>query len=199
MDNGMLSPSDVALLNDKNGNNFGENSFIWIFALLILFGGGNGFGFGNRGGNPVTEADLCNANSFQELKGSVRGLSDQIGSMNVGLTKGLCDFGYSTLAQFNQLEAQLSECCCTTQRAIDNVRFDMANYHADTNAVVTAQTQKILDAISGNRMADMQSRINQLELQSQLCGVVRYPTAMTYAQNINPFCNYGNGCGCQNI
>lgn len=190
---GTLTASDVALLQDRNGNNFGENSFIWIFALLILFGGGNGFGFGNKGG-AVTEAGLCNANSFNELKGSVRGLSDQIDNMNVGLTKGLCDLGYTTLTQFNQLERELADCCCQTQRNIDSVRFDMANYHADTNAVVTAQTQKILDAISGNRMADMQSRINQLELQSQLCGVVRYPTAMTYATNCNPFC--GGGCGC---
>lgn len=194
MDNGMLSASDVALLSDKNGNNFGENSFIWIFALLILFGSGNGFGFGNRGGG-VSEADLCNANSFQELKSSVRGVSEQINGMNVNLNKGLCELGYTTLSQFNQLERELADCCCQTQRNIDSVRFDMSNYHADTNAVITAQTQKILDAISGNRMADMQSRINQLELQSQLCGIVRYPTSMTYATNCNPFFG-NNGCGC---
>lgn len=191
---GTLSPSDVALINRDNGMGWGDNSFMWIFALLLL-GSGN-FGFGGGNGRPVTESDLCNANSFSELKGSVRDVSDQIASMNVGLTKGLCDMGYTTLDQFNQLERQLADCCCTTQRAIDSVKFDMANYAAGTNAHVTEQTQKILDAISGNRMADMQNQINQLQLQAALCNVVRYPLQTTYATNCNPFSGWGNGnCG----
>lgn len=187
---GTLSASDVALLN-RDSMGWGDNSFMWIFALLLL-GSGN-FGFGGNG-RAVTEADLCNANSFTELKNSVMNVSDQIGNMNIGLTKGLCDMGYTTLAQFNQLERQLADCCCTTQRAIDGVKFDMANYAAASNAHVTEQTQKILDAISGNRMADMQNQINQLQLQAALCGVVRYPTTTTYATACNPFFN-GYNCG----
>lgn len=186
-----LSASDVALINRDNGMGWGDNSFMWIFALLLL-GSGN-FGFGGNG-RAVTESDLCNANSFSELKSSVMNVSDQIGSMNIGLTKGLCDMGYTTLEQFNQLERQLADCCCTTQRAIDGVKFDMANYAAASNAHVTEQTQKILDAISGNRIADMQNQINQLQLNAALCGVVRYPTATTYATNCNPFFS-GYNCG----
>ena len=53
MDNGNLSASDVALLSGGNGfNNWGDSSFMWIFALLVLAGGGfgglgwnNGFGY----------------------------------------------------------------------------------------------------------------------------------------------------------
>ena len=187
-----LSASDVALINRDNGMGWSDNSFVWIFALLLL-GSGN-FGFGGNG-RAVTESDLCNANSFSELKGSVRDVSDQISSMNVGLTKGLCDMGYTTLAQFNQIEQQLSECCCQNLRAIDSVKSDMANYAAASNAHVTEQTQKILDAISGNRMADMQNQINQLQLQSALCNVVRYPNATTYATTCNPFFG-GYSCGC---
>ena len=47
MENGTLSASDVALLSGNNGM-WGDGSFMWIFALLILAGGGfNGFGWGN--------------------------------------------------------------------------------------------------------------------------------------------------------
>lgn len=190
MDGNTLSASDVALL-ERNGAGWGDNSFFWIFALLLL-GSGN-FGFGGNG-RAVTESDLCNANSFSELKGSVMNVSDQIASMNIGLTKGLCDMGYTTLTQFNQLERQLADCCCTTQRSIDSVKFDMANYAAASNAHVTEQTQKILDAITGNRIADMQNQINQLQLNAALCGVVRYPTATTYATTCNPFFG-GYNCG----
>lgn len=55
-ENGGLSASDVALITDRGGNNggfggWGDSSFFWIFALLILANGGFGNGgFGNNGG-----------------------------------------------------------------------------------------------------------------------------------------------------
>lgn len=72
-------------------------------------------------------------------------------------------------------------------------RYEAAMNTASINANTTAQTQKILDAIMGNRMADMQNQINQLQLQSAMCGVVRYPNATTYNAGTSPFCG---GCGC---
>lgn len=63
---------------------------------------------------------------------------------------------------------------------------------------VTEQTQKVLDTITGNRMADMQNQINQLQLSQALCGVVRYPNTFAYNAGPSPFC--GNGCcGTANI
>lgn len=181
-----MTPADFAAMNGNDGM-FGGNG-IWFLALLFLFGGGFGYGgYGARGGAPVTEADLCNANSFNDLKSGVRNVSDQIGSMNVGLTKGLCDLGYTVYGQFASLERQLADCCCGIERNIDGVNYNVASQAAAINANTTAQVQKILDAITGNRMADMQNQINQLQLQSALCGVVRYPTATTYATTCNPF------------
>ena len=63
------------------------------------------------------------------------------------------------------------------------------------NANTTAGVQKILDAMSDNRMADMQNQINQLQLQNAVAGVVRYPNASTYYAGNNPFCNCGSCCG----
>lgn len=184
-----MTPADFAALNGNDGM-FGGNG-IWFLALLFLFGGG--FGYGARSGAPVTEADLCSANSFNDLKSSVRDVSGQISSMNVGLTKGLCDLGYTIYGQFASLERQLADCCCGIERNIDGVNYNVASQAAAINANTTAQVQKILDAITGNRMADMQNQINQLQLQSALCGVVRYPTATTYATTCNPFFG-GYGC-----
>lgn len=193
---GNYTLSDIRAVTDGNDGMFGGNG-LWFLALLFLFGNG-GFGWGNRNGAPVTEADLCSANSFNDLKSGVRDISDQISSMNVGLTKGLCDMGYTMFGQFASLERQLADCCCGIERNIDGVNYNVAQQAAAINANTTAQTQKILDAITGNRMADMQNQINNLQLQSALCGVVRYPTATTYATNCNPFFG-GYGCGCANI
>lgn len=85
---------------------------------------------------------------------------------------------------------------CSVQRAIDGVNYNNALNTAAINENTTAQTQKILDAITGNRMADMQNQINQLQLQQAVSGVVRYPSASTYYAGTNPFCNCGfNGAG----
>lgn len=75
-------------------------------------------------------------------------------------------------------------------------RYDAAMNTAAINANTTAQTQKILDAITGNRMADMQNQINALELQNQLASVVRYPNNTFYAV---PSPCFNTGCGCGNI
>lgn len=192
---GNYTLSDIRAVTDGNDGMFGGNG-LWFLALLFLFGNG-GFGWGNRNGAPVTEADLCSANSFNDLKSGVRDISGQISSMNIGLTKGLCDMGYTMFGQFASLERQLADCCCGIERNIDGVNYNVAQQAAAINANTTAQTQKILDAITGNRMADMQNQINQLQLQSALCGVVRYPTATTYATTCNPFFG-GYGCGCGN-
>lgn len=63
---------------------------------------------------------------------------------------------------------------------------------AAINANTTAVGQKIIDTLTQNRMEAMQNRINQLELQNQLAGVVRYPNGWTYNAGAAPFCA---GCG----
>ena len=191
-----MSPADMrAVLDGRDGygDGFGMGGgwFAWI--LLFALMGGNGFGWGNRGGNPVTESDLCNANSFNDLKSSVRNVSDQVSGMNIGLTKGLCDFGYTTLEQFNNVEQQIAACCCQNERIALENRYLAAQNTAEINANTTAQVQKVLDALCGNRMADMQNQINQLQMQAALCGIPR-TNPYGYGIYAYPTCQPGYGC-----
>lgn len=214
MDNG-VSLSDIATATRNNDGAFGgEMGFFWIFALLLLpglFGGGM---WGNRGqGEPVSESALCNSMNFNNLENSVGRLGDQLNNAYMGLQNGMSQMGYATLQNFGQTQrdmctgfsavtsavnaaaAQAQQCCCDTEKAILENRYLAERNTAATNAVTVEQTQKILDAICGNRMADMQNQINNLQLQTALSGVVRYPMATTYATTCNPF--FG-GCACGN-
>ena len=189
------SISDIKAVTDGNDGMFGGGSILLVLVLffILMMGGGNW----NGRGNAVTEADLCNANSFSELKSAVARNADGISGMYTGLQNGLSNLGYETLRNFNTLQAQLADCCCTIQRGIDSVNYNGA---INTSNIIQAQergTQKILDAICGNRMADMQSQINQLQLQAALCGVVRYPNAITYGAGPSPF--FGGCCNQCNI
>ena len=199
-----LSASDVALLNERGGNGGwgnGLSGMEWIFALLILpaLWGGNGF-FGNRGGanggrgEPVTEAGLCNAMNFNNLENAVGRLGDAQQAQFTQLTNGVCNLGYETLGNIKSLESLISNCCCQTDRMVLENRYISEQNTASINANTTAQVQKILDAICGNRMVDMQNQINQLQLQAALCGVIRYPNQTTFTAGLNPFFN--SGCGC---
>jgi hypothetical protein len=194
------------------GDGFGGgNAFIWIFGLLILLGLFNGNGLGVGGGNSnAIQNDINRGFDNQNLQAQTRdilaattsGTAQAVAATNQTFhdTLGIIQNRYDELArdisglavgQANLL-AKENECCCSTLRAIDGVNYNAAMNTAAINANTTAQTQKILDAITGNRMADMQSRINALELQQAVAGVVRYPMASTYSSGCNPFC----GCGC---
>lgn len=190
------------------GNCYGNGMFgmEWLFALLILPAITNGgfYGNGNRGvAEPVTESGLCNAMNFNNLEGAVGRISDQVNGVNTNLGNAVCNLGYETLRNFNSLEAQVASCCCGIEKLLLENKYQAAQNTAEINANTTAQVQKILDAICGNRMADMQNQINQLQLNAALCGIVRYPTQTTYGAGFNPFFNSGcgcnNGCGCGNI
>ena len=92
-----------------------------------------------------------------------------------------------------QVMANQNQCCCSTLRAIDGVNYANAQNTAAINANTTAAVQKVLDAISTNKMEALQGRINQLELNNAVAGVVRYPTNFSYNAGPSPFCG---GCGC---
>lgn len=104
-----------------------------------------------------------------------------------------------------QLLANQNDCCCSTKMLINEVgnnimselaqaRYENAMNTASINANTTAQTQRIIDMMTGNTIQDLRDQVQGLQLASQLQNVVRYPNGWTYNAGNNPFCN--NGCGC---
>ena len=205
MDNAGLSAADVALLNN-DGNGWG--GMIWLFAILALMGGGFGGGWGNNNGNAI-QADVNRGFDNQNLQAQTRDIlaavtagtaqsvatanqvyHDVVGYVGDKYTELQRDVAGLAVGQANLL-AKENECCCSILRAIDGINYNAAMNTAAINANVTAVGQKIADLIVGNRMDDMQNRINQLELQNQLGNVVRYPNGWTYNAGNSPFCG---GC-----
>jgi len=89
------------------------------------------------------------------------------------------------------LLAHQNDCCGGLTRQIMQNNYDAALRDAATNANFTAQIQSVKDLIAQDKMEAMQNRINQLELQNALAGVVRYPNGWTYNAGNSPFCG---GC-----
>ena len=201
MDNGTITP--VMPVGDGFG---GGSSFMWIFALLILmFGMGGGFGFGgNQSGVNTLNADMQRGFDNQNLQAQTRdilsavtnGTAQTIAATAQNASNAITaikDGNASLIREFGNVETALSalageqqSCCCNVLRAVDGVNYNQAINTAAINANTTAQTQKILDAIMGNRMADMQSQINALQLQAATSNVLRYPNAWTFNVGVFP-------------
>lgn len=195
-----------------NGDGFGfGGSGLWLFAILALMWGGNGF-FGGNGNNNTNaiQADVNRGFDNQNLQAQTRDIlsavtngtaqtiaastanaSNAINAIKDGNASLIREFGNVETA-LTALSGNMQQCCCSTLRAIDGVNYNAAMNTASINATTTAQTQKILDALAQNRIDALQAQVNQLQLQNAVAGVVRYPTASTYTSGTNPFC----GCGC---
>lgn len=221
MDNG-LSAADVALLNGRNdGFGFGGDggAFMWIFALLILAGGGFN-GWGNNGfANAIGYENLATSNEVQRGFDNQNAMANQreiLAAVNAQGQAGIAatnqtfhdslaamqnlynetarDISNLALGQAN-LAANQAQCCCETKQLIMQNNYDGALRDAATNANFTAQIQSVKDMIAQDKIEALQGRINQLELQNATANVLRYPNSWTYNAGMSPFCGCGNGCG----
>lgn len=118
-----LSASDIALLNDRNGNGngfFGGDGWwvIIIFALIFGWGGnGNGF-FGNGGGSTSVYEGYVLNNDFSVLSNQMsQGFASQERKLD-GITNGLCSLGYDNLAQINGVNMNIANSAANITNAI---------------------------------------------------------------------------------
>ena len=190
-----MTPADYAAVNGNNsGGMFGNNEWGWI-VILLLFGYGRGFGglggfgggFGGQGGcgcgSPcATQADLAagfnNSAVLSNLNGIDSTLCQGFNGVNTAILQAshdtdnaVCNLGYNIQSGFNSLAHQVSDCCCTTQRAIDGVRYDMASQACDTRSAIYNSTRDIIDNANANSRAILdfltQDKIATLTAENQ--------------------------------
>ena len=220
------------------------NGILGLAALGLIFGDGFGnFGSGRNNGGVVTnstipvatQADVRAAVDQQtlisKLDQQTYGLADSTYALNNTITNGfhgvdnaICTLGYNVQNGFNTIGHQISDCCCTTQRAIDGVNYNMAKGFCDLGNVINMQTRDIIDNQNANyrglmdflvqeKLSTKDAQIAQLQnqlSQSQQNGVIRAAIDASTAEIIrrtgnecpipayvvpNPNCCYGNPVG----
>lgn len=187
MENG-LSLADIAAVTKENDGMFAGNGGMWIFALLILLLIGNGGLFGGRGdfgqfATAASQSEILIGQQFQNLDNKIDRLGNGIADATFALNNSIKDGNYAT-------QTAIKDCCCTSQRNTDALRYDMAQQFATANAVTTSQTQKILDALSQNKIDSLQAQVSELKTQNMFCGI---PKINPYMYGVSP---YNNGCNC---
>ena len=190
MENNFSLADIAAACNNENG--CGTNGGMWIFALLMLLALGNNGGlFGN--GNRDRNASVGDVQRSQDFAAIERQLNEGVAATRQGVydtTAAVKDGNYNILGELRDLQtvsnngfSNMQNCCCETNRNIDSVKFDMANYSAAIQANSTANAQKVLDQLNQNKIDALQSQVNNLQLQQAMCGV---PKISPYGYSMYP-------------
>ena len=203
-----------------NGGDFGNSSFFWVFALLLLgMGGFGGYGWGNNGfANAIGYENLATSNEVQrgfDNQNSMANQRDILSAVNSGTaqavaatnqtfhdTLGIIQNRYDELARDisglavgqAQTLANQNACCCATKELIMQNNYDGAMRDAATNANFTAQIQGVKDMIAQNKIEDLQNQVNQLQLAQATAGMLKFPNSWTYGAGYFP--PVFGGCGC---
>ena len=210
MDNPM-SLSDIAAVTRNNDNDGWGNGGAWWIVILFLFVFMGGGFWGNRQGE---FGQYATAASQQEIL-----FGQQFGQINdrlTGIGNGICNLGYEmqgnigqlgkevALAQAgtnatilqtgNSIQNQIAQCGCDNRLATANLAAQMDKQTCEINSNIDAKFAELQKNQFEQTIAAQAQRINQLELASQMYGVVRYPNGYTYSAGQSPFCGC-NGCG----
>ena len=219
--------------NNRNNDGMFGNDWAWIVILLLFgwggrgFGGFGGFGGGNGGGNCcnpcATQADLAagfnnsavlsNLNDLalgqagiqQTLCQGFNGVNTTVMQGFNGVGNAICNLGYNVQGGINGLSAQLADCCCTTQRAIDSVKYENAtNTCAIQNTIqnttrdiidnANANSRAILDFLTQDKIATLTAENQSLKLQASQTAQNSYIGATVDAAVAELIRRTGNDC-----
>ena len=220
-----LSAADImAMTKDDGQNNWINNPFIYLVWLALLGGNGGLFGRNDRGDcatqGALTRSDMYegfnNQDVNNQLRGITYGLSDGFYAVNTGMLNGfngiqrdLCQGFNAVTSGINNLGYQMSNCCCSIERAVDTARYEAAQntcqitnaIHQEgeaTRALINANTvQELRDKLEA-RDRDILARdfqLSQLNQNATLinaikpCPIPAYITCSPYAtNNCSPCC-----------
>ncbi len=188
--NECMSPADIAAVtrNNDSGNNsgWGGDWGAWIILFLIFgmfgwggFGGFGGFGGGFGGGSGLqgmaTRADINEGFALNNLQSGItavqQGICDSTYALNNTVTNGFNSTNIALMQGQNALQAQLADCCCTTQRAIDGVSYNMATNTCALQNTMNSNTRDIIDNQNAGTRAILdylcQDKISALQNENQ--------------------------------
>ena len=183
----------------NGGFGWGGDWSAWIILFLIwgAFGGGwgNGFGGGFGGANGpgfqgyATRSDINDGFALNNLQSGINSIQNGICDSTYTLTNAINNGFHGVDNAVCNLGYQLQDCCCTTQRAVDGVnynmatqsagiqnaiqgvRYDMATQACDTRNTIQTSTRDIIDNANANSRAILdfltQDKIATLQAENQ--------------------------------
>ena len=125
-------------------------------------------------------------------------IQDNTAAVNAGLAQNRYDAALNTanlnagISQ-NRYEAALAN--ANVNAGLAQNRYDAAMNTSSIIQAIQQDGEATRQMMQQNKIEALQQKVQGLELQNAVAGVVRYPMSTAYNAGYNPFCNCGNGCG----
>lgn len=175
-----LSPADIMAMTqgDNNNNGFG-GTWTWVFFLffLLAWGGGGLFGGGSTQG-ALTRAELADGLGRQDMFRNQDMILTEVSAFERDATNRWGNIQYEVMKGLNDNRFAQQECCCTTNRNIDAVRYENAKNTCDivntsnlnTRDILTNQNagvQRILDYLATDKIEGLRTELQSANLTIQ--------------------------------
>lgn len=200
--------------NNNCGNGFGGWGDGWWILLLLLCGWGNGNNgwAGNGGGNQMLGYELGRVATTNDVASgfSTSEIMSDLNDIILQNSQGFAAVQQTLCQGFNGINQAISDCCCQTQRSIDNVNYNMAKNTCDIIQSGKDNTQRIIDYLVCKDNQELRDQNLALRLQASQSAQNAYliselrPTAKPAYLTCSPFDTmfangyngYNGGCGC---
>lgn len=209
---------------DGYGDGWGGGCWWIVLLFFAIMWGGNGM-WGNNGfQNAIGYENLATSNEVQrgfDNQNSMANQRDILAAVQGNALQEMQNTNQNTQYitgqvndKYNELQrdiagvamtqqaamAQQSQCCCETKMLISQTAADQRYESAmQNNAVlqaIQAEGNATRQMIQQDKIDGLQQKVQTLEMQNAMAGVVRYPMSTAYNAGFNPFCNCGNNYGC---
>ena len=132
--------------------------------LAVLGGGGIFGGRYGAGADPavqgaLTRSDLFEGFNNQDVNGQLRGITNGLCDGFYAINSSLKDGFYDNRSAITDLGYAMKDCCCTTNRNIDAVRFDMSKGFCDVAGAIHAEGEATRALINANTMQALRDKL----------------------------------------
>lgn len=177
------------------------------FDTQAIIGKLDGINNGLCDGFYAVNTSILNAQSGiqNSLCQGFNGVNTNIMQGNFGLQQAINGASVANMQGQNALQAQLADCCCQTQRAIDGVNYNMATntcaitnqMNNNTRDIIESQnagTRAILDYLCQDKIATLQAENQSLKLAASQADQNNFIAATQNAQTAELIRRLGADC-----
>lgn len=203
------------------GDGWGGGCWWIVILFLALMWGGNGWG-NNGFQNAIGYENLATSNEVQrgfDNQNSMANQRDILAAVSSNALQEMQNNNQNTQYltgqvndKYNELQrdiagvamtqqaamAQQSQCCCETKMLISetaaNQRYESAMQNNAVIQAIQAEGNATRAMYQQDKIDALNQKVQTLEMQNAMAGVVRYPMSTAYNAGFNPFCTCGNNC-----
>ena len=174
----------------QNGYNNGCGGFggwgdgWWILLLLLCGWGGNNGWAGNGGGNQMVGYELGRVATTNDVASgfSTSTIMSNQRDNQLAMQQGFANVQQTLCQGFNGLNQAIGDCCCQTQRSIDNVNFNIERSKCDIQKSIDCVGDKILGYLNAQEMAKLRDELQMCRLRESQSNQNAYFLATQEAQ-----------------